>query len=73
MTDESPKLDPRLVQLAKIKANRPTKKQLAWQFIQQGMSPEWCAATFEFPIEAMRKAKAEHERRKADKEKSACG
>jgi hypothetical protein len=49
--------------MARDQKSAPTRKELAWKFLKQGMSVEWLSMRFGFPVEDLRKAKLEHERR----------
>lgn len=66
MTDDRPQPDPRLILLAKQTANRPTRRQLAWAELKNGMRAEYLSLKYSIPLADLMKgvAKLEAERKK---------
>ena len=65
MSDEA--LDPRLILLAKQTANLPSKRQLAWNELKNGMRAEYLSLKYEIPLADLMKGVAKLEREKQEK------
>ena len=64
---ESPAIDHRKEALKRDLQEALTLKELAWLAIQNGTDPKYVANRYGFSVEQMLAAKAEHERREAQK------